>query len=124
MKKSKLYFRILFFINLFFILLQQLLFEGPNLGLELPVVILFTPILCFINLFFFTFWFFRFKWPALVSILFFLVNLDSLQLIYQIKSNAISTSKGLNIMSFNVRSFNRFKWLANKKVHDPPSPTP
>lgn len=116
MKKSTVLFKILLFINLFFIVIQQLLFESSSLGIELPLVILFTPILCFINLFFFLFWFFRFKWPALISILFFLINLNSLQLIYQIKPNAISTSRGLNIMSFNVRSFNRFKWLENKNV--------
>ena len=116
MKKSKVLFKILLFINLFFIVIQQLLFESSSLGIELPLVILFTPILCFINLFFFLFWFFRFKWPALISILFFLINLNSWQLIYQIKPNAISTSRGLNIMSFNVRSFNRFKWLENKNV--------
>ena len=116
MKKSKILFKILLFINLFLLVIQQLLFESSSLGIELPLVILFTPILCFINLFFFLFWFFRFKWPALISILFFLINLNSLQLIYQIKPNAISTSRGLNIMSFNVRSFNRFKWLENKKV--------
>ena len=116
MKKSKLLFKILLFFNLFFIVIQQLLFESSYLGLELPLVILFTPILCLINLFFFSFWFFNFKWPALISILFFLINLDSWQLIYQIKPNAISTSKGLDIMSFNVRSFNRYKWLENKKV--------
>lgn len=116
MKKSKVLFKILLFINLFFIVIQQILFESSSLGIELPLVILFTPILCFVNLFFFLFWFFRFKWPALISILFFLINLDSWQLIYQIKPNAISTSRGLNIMSFNVRSFNRFKWLENKNV--------
>ena len=102
MKKSTVLFKILLFINLFFIVIQQLLFESSSLGIELPLVILFTPILCFINLFFFLFWFFRFKWPALISILFFLINLNSLQLIYQIKPNAISTSRGLNIMSFNI----------------------
>ncbi len=116
MKKSKFLFKTFLFINIFFIIFQQLLFESSNLGLELPLLILFTPILCFINLIFFAFWFFQLKWPALISILFFLVNLDSWQLIYQIKPNAISTSKGLNIMSFNVRSFNRFRWLENKKV--------
>lgn len=116
MKKNKLLFKLLITINLFFLTLQILAMESYNLGLEMPIVILFTPVLCFVNVFFFTFWFFRFKWPALLLFLFFLLNLDSWQLLYQIKSNAISTSKGLNIMSFNVRSFNRFNWLKNKDV--------
>ena len=105
MKKSKFIFKILLFLNLFFIVIQQLLLESFSLGLELPLLILFIPILCLINLFFFSFWFFRFKWPALISILFFLANLSSWQLIYQIKPNAISISEGLKVMSFNVRAF-------------------
>lgn len=116
MKKSKFLFKILLFLNLFFIVIQQLLLESSSLGLELPLLILFIPILCLINLFFFSFWFFRFKWPALISFLFFLANLSSWQLIYQIKPNAISISEGLKVMSFNVRAFNRFKWLDRKKV--------
>ncbi len=116
MKKSKFLFKILLFLNLFFIVIQQLLLETSSLGLELPLLILFIPILCLINLFFFLFWFFRFKWPALISILFFLANLSSWQLIYKIKPNAISISEGLKVMSFNVRAFNRFKWLDRKKV--------
>ena len=35
---------------------------------------------------------------------------------YQFKSDAIITSKGLDVMSFNVRSFNRLGWIENKNI--------
>ena len=34
------------------------------------------------------------------------------------KPNAISISEGLKVMSFNVRAFNRFKWLDRKKYQN------
>ena len=35
---------------------------------------------------------------------------------YQLKSDAIITSKGLDVMSFNVRSFNRLGWIENRYI--------
>ena len=45
-KKSKFLFKTFLFINIFFITLQILAMESYNLGLEIPIVILFTPVLC------------------------------------------------------------------------------
>ena len=116
MKKKKLSFKIILFINLLFLTLQFLAMKSFNFGLELPLLTLGTPLLCFVNGFFFVYWFLHFKWPTLIFFVAFALSFDSWQLLYQFKSQAINTSKGLNVMSFNVRSFNRYGWVANKQV--------
>ena len=44
------------------------------------------------------------------------MGFDSWKMFYQFKSNAIITSKGLDVMSFNIRSFNRLGWIENKNI--------
>jgi len=44
------------------------------------------------------------------------ISLQEWQLLYQFENRGIPTSKGLNVMSYNVRSFNRFKWLEDDNV--------
>ena len=83
---------------------------------NIPLLTLLVPLLCVINLVFFTIWMLRFQWPAMLFIGVLAISLQEWQLLYQFENRGIPTSKGLNVMSYNVRSFNRFKWLEDDNV--------
>ena len=116
MKKRSFIFKTAVTLNSFLLLLQLLAMDSFNLGIDIPVLALATPILCLINVLFFSYWFLRFKWPLLLFFIAFALSFESWKLLYQFKSEGISTLKGLNVMSYNVRSFNRFDWLDIKDV--------
>ncbi|MDB4228926.1 endonuclease/exonuclease/phosphatase family protein [Flavobacteriaceae bacterium] len=46
----------------------------------------------------------------------FVIGFKEWRLLYQFKDNGIITSDGLSVMSYNVRSFNRFKWLDTSNI--------
>lgn len=116
MKKRSFTFKIAVTLNILLLGLQLLAMDSFNLGIDIPVVSLATPLLCLINIGFFIFWFLRFQWPLLLFVVAFALSFTSWQLLYQFKSKGISTETGLSVMSYNVRSFNRFDWLAIKDV--------
>jgi endonuclease/exonuclease/phosphatase family metal-dependent hydrolase len=49
-------------------------------------------------------------------VLTFAIGFKEWRLLYQFKENGINTSKGLSVMSYNVRSFNRFEWLDTSNI--------
>ena len=116
MKKKPFFFRFAVLINVLVLLLLLIAMNQLPLKLELPLLTLGTPFLCLLSLFFFFFWLYRFQWPVLLFCIVFALSLDSWQLLYQFKSNTIFTSQGIKVMSFNVRSFNRFDWLKEKDI--------
>ena len=81
-----------------------------------PLLSLAVPMLCFINFIFFVFWLFRFRWPVFLFFGALLISFQEWKLFYQPQNNGISMSSGLKVMSYNVRSFNRFKWLEETAV--------
>ena len=87
-----------------------------NLGFNFPILSLGIPLLCLINLIFSFYWFLRFKWPFFLFFLVFAISFEAWQSLYQFKSKGIITSKGLTVMSYNVRSFNRFDWIDTKEI--------
>ena len=109
-KKSFLFHSILT-INILFLLLQLIAMDIFNLALNFPILSLGTPVLCCINVIFTFYWFLRFKWPFFLFFIVFAISFESWQSLYQFKSNGITTSKGITLMSYNVRSFNRYNWL-------------
>jgi endonuclease/exonuclease/phosphatase family metal-dependent hydrolase len=116
MDKKAFLFKSLLIINVFFLLLQLFAMDILNLGLNFPILSLGIPLLCFINLIFLVYWFLRFKWPFFLFFLVFAISFEAWQSLYQFKSKGIITSKGLTLMSYNVRSFNRFNWLDIKEI--------
>jgi vancomycin resistance protein VanJ len=119
MKKRKSFLtRLALALNLFLLLLQLMTMDVLGLGLEIPILSLGVPLLCLLNVVFFVFWTLRLKWPALLFLIAVAWSFESWQLLYQFKSKGIITSKGLHVMSYNVRSFNRFNWL---EVEDVPT---
>ena len=116
MDKKSFLFKSLLIINIFFLLLQLFTMDILNLGFNFPILSLGTPLLCLINLIFSVYWFLRFKWPFFLFFLVFAISFESWQSLYQFKSKGIITSKGLTVMSYNVRSFNRFDWIDTKEI--------
>ena len=114
-KKSFLFHSILT-INILFLILQLIAMDIFNLALNFPILSLGTPVLCCINVILAFYWFLRFKWPFFLFFIVFAISFESWQSLYQFKSNGITTSKGITLMSYNVRSFNRYNWLDIKDI--------
>lgn len=115
-KKNSFLFKLLLTINFVFLVLQ--LFSMGVLGefIVIPLLSLAVPLLCLINIFFFIYWLLRFKWPVFLFLGGLLISFEEWQLFYQLENKGIPASDGLKVMSYNVRSFNRFKWLEETKV--------
>ncbi|MEK9614122.1 MAG: endonuclease/exonuclease/phosphatase family protein [Flavobacteriaceae bacterium] len=116
MKKRKFWFQITVLLNLSLLILQLLAMGSIGSWSLIPLLSLGVPLLFILNLLFFFYWLIRFRWPLLLFLIVCGICFQELNLLYQFKDNGIPTTKGLHVMSFNVRSFNRFKWLKNKDV--------
>mgnify|MGYP002051986416 CR=1 FL=1 len=109
-------FKLLLTIHFVFLFFQLLSMGTLGDFFIIPLLSLTVPILCLINTIFFIFWLLRFKWPLILFLVALLIGFEEWQLLYQPEKNGIPTSEGLKVMSYNVRSFNRFKWLEETKV--------
>jgi len=116
MGEKSFFFNSILTINILLLLLQLIAMDIFNLGFNFPILSLVTPVLCCINLIFAFYWFLQFKWPFFLFLIVFAMSFESWQLLYQFKSKGITTSKGLTLMSYNVRSFNRYDWLDIKDI--------
>jgi len=116
MNGSKILFNTGLSINLIFLILLFFGVNSSSFNLELPIITLITPFLIIVNAIFFIYWLSQLKWPAILFLLYLVFGFDSWKLVYQFKSDAVITSKGLDIMSFNIRSFNRFRWLDKENI--------
>jgi len=103
-------------LNSFFLLLQLISMGALGGYIEIPLLSLAVPLLCIVNIFFFIFWMLRFQWPVFLFLISFMISFQEWQLLYQLENNGIPTSDGLSVLSYNVRSFNRFKWLKDSDV--------
>ena len=116
MKRKKIFVRFFAFINAFLLVLQLIAMGSISGIISIPIFSLVVPLLCFANIFFFIFWLIRFQWPFLLFVLTFVIGFKEWRLLYQFKDKGIITSDGLSVMSYNVRSFNRFKWLDTSNI--------
>mgnify|MGYP006089949741 CR=1 FL=1 len=116
MKRKKIFVRFFAFINAFLLVLQLIAMGSISGIISIPIFSLVVPLLCFANIFFFIFWLIRFQWPFLLFVLTFVIGFKEWRLLYQFKDKGIIISDGLSVMSYNVRSFNRFKWLDTSNI--------
>ena len=116
MKRKRFFFRILLFCTIFFLLLQLLAMDVLETSFTFPILTLLVPVFCILNFLFFVYWILRLDWPALLFILTFVFSFPQWQRLYQIKGNEIRMEEGVSIMSFNVRSFNRFQWIKTQEI--------
>ena len=118
MKRKKIFIGFLTLLNIASLSLQLLAMGSLGLGFELPVFSLLVPLLLVLNLVFFIFWLVRFQWPLLLTVLAISIGYEELQLLYQIGDNGIRIENGISVISYNVRSFNRFKWIDSPNIPD------
>ena len=116
MKWKKTFVRFFAFINALLLVLQLIAMGSISGIISIPIFSLVVPLLCFANIFFFIFWLIRFQWPFLLFVLTFVIGFKEWRLLYQFKDKGIIISDGLSVMSYNVRSFNRFKWLDTSNI--------
>jgi endonuclease/exonuclease/phosphatase family metal-dependent hydrolase len=71
------------------------------------------PYLLIVNLLFVLYWMFRRKWSFLIPLVIILIGYGSLSDFYQLSRGeklVVPDSEQLTVLSYNVRSFDRYKW--------------
>lgn len=124
MSKHKLpiIYKIIFLLNNIFAFALIISFFIPNLGPEkyglITLLSLLTPALIIINLIFIIFWvLIGFKKQVILSIFVLLLSLIFIPPVYKLyKGNAKKNGNSLTIMTYNVRKFNKYKWLKIENI--------
>ncbi len=121
MKKLSWFNKIIYFLN---ILLAILTFAGYLLPFLAPgkfpilsVLTLVLPILLLLNILFFLYWLLQVKKQIFLSALVLLIGISFVSKWYKFSSENLPESEtDFTLMSYNVRLFNKYKWLDNDSV--------
>jgi endonuclease/exonuclease/phosphatase family metal-dependent hydrolase len=124
MAKNKLSFinKIFFLLNNVFAITLVISFFIPKLSPEkygiLTLLSLLTPALIIINFIFVIYWtLIGFKKQLLLSFLVLLLSLLFIPSVYKFYNNSTTNNKNsIKIMSYNVRKFNKYKWLKTDSI--------
>ena len=114
--KIKFFKYFLIILNIFFTLAQIILMKLDYSLNNFELLKLIIPVFCLINILFFIYWIYFFKWPLFIFIFSFALCFSEWVLLYQFPNNAIVSSQGFKIMSFNVRNFNVYEWIKEKDI--------
>jgi len=121
MKNLGLLDKIIFVLNsllAFGLLISYLLpYVPPKTFPLLSVLSLGVPLLIILNLLFLVFWAIRFKRQLLLSLIVLLIGYNHVFSLFQFSAKPEENeSKGLTVMSYNVRMFNSYKWSKDKNI--------
>ncbi|RDY61078.1 endonuclease/exonuclease/phosphatase family protein [Flagellimonas nanhaiensis] len=123
MKKLSLFNKVIFFLNSFFVLVTLVSVVVPFVPVTnmptLSILSLVVPVLILIHAFFIVYWLLRRKKQFLLSALIVILWYFTLGPFYQFSNigSEKNLKKGnLSMMSFNVRSFNKYGWIANSEL--------
>ncbi len=114
--------KIFFLLNNIFAIALVISFFIPKLSPEkygiLALLSLVTPILIIINFTFVIYWtLIGFKKQLLLSFFVLLLSLLFIPSVYEFYNNGTTNNKNsLSIMTYNVRKFNKFKWIKTKNI--------
>lgn len=111
----------MFFFNIVLTMLTfiayVLPFLAPNLFPILSVLTLFLPLMLILNVLFFIYWLLQFKKQIFLSTIVLLIGFTFINKFYKFsKTNIEKTDKDFVVMSYNVRLFNLYNWIADKNV--------
>ncbi len=106
----------LMFINLILLILQLILMGTFGGFYYYPFLNLMVPFIVLINCLFFIFWIIKLKWPFVMFIFSILIGYTEWERLYKLPNNGIPVSKGLKLMSFNVRLFNSYNWIDKENI--------
>ena len=101
-----------------FLLVFQLMLMGsiPSL-FNFSILNLFIPVVVLVNLFLFCYWLMKMKWPFLLFMLAFLIGYGEWNLLYQFPKNTVrKSSSTFSVMSYNVRLFNKYRWIDSSTI--------
>jgi len=121
MKKLSYFNKVVFLLNLLFTTFTfigyLLPFFPPTTFPVLSVLTLGLPFLLLLNILFFVYWLLQFKIHLVLSALALLVGFSFMSKWYRFSSINLPKEKSdFTIMSYNVRFFNKYKWLDNDSV--------
>ncbi|WP_445710754.1 endonuclease/exonuclease/phosphatase family protein [Flavobacterium sp.] len=121
MREESLFSRLLFFVNKVLALLTFLAyifpFLAPKLFPFLSVLTLLLPMFLIFNFMFFIIWLLQLKRKALLSGFVLLIGITFISKLYRFSDTNLEVeSEDFTLMSYNVRLFNKYEWLPNKKV--------
>ena len=92
-------------------------FLAPKLFPFLSVLTLLLPLFLIFNAIFFVIWLLQLKRKMLLSGFVLLIGITFISKFYRYKpTNLEKDNKDFTLMSYNVRLFNKYEWLPNKKV--------
>ncbi|QKX05988.1 endonuclease/exonuclease/phosphatase family protein [Aquimarina sp. TRL1] len=106
-------------IAAFTLLLSYLLpYVSPKTFPLLSVLSLAVPVLIVINVLFFMYWAILFKRKLLLSLIVLLLGVSHVRSLYKIKGKEVKEEAGnsLSLLSYNVHSFNRFRWIDSDSI--------
>ncbi|WP_416441806.1 endonuclease/exonuclease/phosphatase family protein [Leeuwenhoekiella sp. A16] len=120
MKSLSLFNKIVFVINsffAFFLLVGYVLpFMPPRIFPPLSVLTLVIPVLIIINLIFVAYWLIQFKKQLLLSGIVLALGLLQNTTLYKFTGTEVKQEKGISLLSYNVRSFNKFQFLKTDSI--------
>lgn len=123
MKKTGLSFieKFIYFINIIFAFLlvcaYLLPYIPPNFSSTLSILNLGLPPLIIINLFFMIFWLVKLKKQMILSVIAIACGFFYFDSIYKFNSQTLMDEDGsLNIMSYNVRLFDKYNWIGKGEI--------
>ncbi|MBL0684282.1 endonuclease/exonuclease/phosphatase family protein [Aquimarina mytili] len=114
--------KIIFVINslaAFALLLSYLLpYVSPKMFPLLSVLSLAVPILIVINILFLVFWAVQLNKKLILSLVILILGISHVSSLYKLKGKTSEEidDNSLSLLSFNVRSFNRFEWIDSKSI--------
>lgn len=94
-------------------------FLAPKLFPLLSVLTLILPLFLILNALFFVYWLLQLKRQIVLSGLVLLLGITFINKFYNFSSSEVANSESdFTIMSYNVRLFNLFDWIADENVDD------
>ncbi len=114
--------RIIFVINsiaAFALLLSYLLpYVSPKMFPFLSVLSLAVPILIVINILFLLYWAIQLNKKLILSLVILVLGISHVSSLYKLKGKSSDdvVENSISLLSYNVRSFNRFEWIDSKSI--------
>lgn len=105
-------------IAAFALLLSYLLpYVSPKVFPLLSVLSLTVPILIIINILFLLYWVFSLNKKCILSFVILLLGISHISSFYKLKRKSVDEQeKTISLMTYNVRSFNRFEWIDSSTI--------
>ena len=122
MKKLNFIDKIIYFINTLLAILLLFAYLLPFISpIEIPlfaVLSLFVPALIIVNVIFMFYWILKFKRQFLLSFLILLIGWFISVKLFNLSEKIEINKSSLSIMSYNVRTFNHWKWIDDENIED------